>query len=316
VITSSRAMVQVCLTSGEEVLRQEGVATLRELHLQLGATGPASSVPTFLREDGHVLEADDVAVEDEVLTLVWVEWWHSFNIRKQSPSRFQRFFPRDEHFNVGLLEMALLAELKGGDNGNMVIDYSRALQADIELAILNVLHHFRPESPFLRAVRDFTAFIVAYLPSELSSVLGVLLDAAIEDIEHLTELRRFGFGDHFTATLALVEETVKHLLSSLESLESDASIDRDETEDREVIPIVFKSDPPKTIHVQRAWREEAYVYFQKLQPKLLHFLQLRDQLALAGKAHEIDGWLNLHRPFSHATNHYQRDHRFSGLWAL
>ena len=55
VITSSRAMVQVCLTSGEEVLRQEGVATLRELHLQLGATGPASSVPTFLREDGHVL---------------------------------------------------------------------------------------------------------------------------------------------------------------------------------------------------------------------------------------------------------------------
>ena len=47
-------MVQVCLTSGEEVLRQEGVATLLELHLQLG-TGPASSVPTFLREDGHVL---------------------------------------------------------------------------------------------------------------------------------------------------------------------------------------------------------------------------------------------------------------------
>lgn len=300
-------MVRVCLTSGEELLRQNSATTLRELHLQLGASGPASSVPTFLREDGHMFEEDDVAVEDEVLTLVWVEWWHSFNIRKQSPSRFQRFLPRDEHFNVGLLEMALLAELKGGDNGNMVIDYSRALQADIELAILNVLHHFLPESPFLRAVRDFTAFIVAYLPSELSSVLGVLLDAAIEDIEHLSELRRFGFGDHFTATLALVEETVKHLLSSLESETS--------TEPRE-IPIVFKSDPPKTIHVQRAWREEAYVYFQKLQPKLLRFLQLRDQLAFAGKAHEIDGWLNLHRPFSHATNHYQRDHRFSGLWAL
>lgn len=48
-------MVQVCLTSGEEVLRQEAVATLLELHLQLDATGPASSVPTFLREDGHVL---------------------------------------------------------------------------------------------------------------------------------------------------------------------------------------------------------------------------------------------------------------------
>eukprot|EP00435_Cladocopium_sp_Y103_P063368 s294_g25.t1 len=303
-------MVQVCLTSGEEVLRQEGVATLRELHLQLGATGPASSVPTFLREDGHVLEEDDVAVEDEALTLVWVEWWHSFNIRKQSPSRFQRFLPRDEHFNVGLLEMALLAELKGGENGNMIIDYSRALQADIELAILNVLNHFRPESPILRAVRDFTAFIVAYLPSELSSVLGILLDAAIEDIEHLTELRRFGFGDHFTATLALVEETVKHLLSSLESELGETK------EHTEMIPIVFKSDPPKTIHVQRAWREEAYVYFQKLQPKLLRFLQLRDQLAFAGKAHEIDGWLNLHRPFTHAANHYQRDHRFSGLWAL
>lgn len=34
---------------------------------------------------------------------------------------------------------------------------------------------------------------------------------------------------------------------------------------------------------------EAYVYFRKLQPKLLKFLQLRDQLAFAGRAHEILG---------------------------
>ncbi len=30
----------------------------------------------------------------------------------------------------------------------------------------------------------------------------------------------------------------------------------------------------------------------------------------------IDGWLNLHRPFSHEPNHYDTDPRFNGLWAL
>ena len=32
-----------------------------------------------------------------------------------------------------------------------------------------------PDSPWLTAVKDFAAFTVAYLPSELSSVLSVLL---------------------------------------------------------------------------------------------------------------------------------------------
>ncbi len=46
-----------------------------------------------------------------------VEWWHNFHIRQQSPSLFQSYFPH-ESFNVGLLEMALLTELQGGN-----IDY-------------------------------------------------------------------------------------------------------------------------------------------------------------------------------------------------
>lgn len=47
-----------------------------------------------------------------------VEWWHNFHIRQQSPSLFQSYFPH-ESFNVGLLEMALLTELQGGN-----IDYA------------------------------------------------------------------------------------------------------------------------------------------------------------------------------------------------
>lgn len=291
--------VLVRLASGEEVLQAENGQSLKELHCKVGRR-PASSVPTFLRADGRMMTSEEV-VEDEPLTLVWVEWWHNFHIRQQSPSLFQCYFPH-ESFNVGLLEMALLTELQGGN-----IDYERALQADIEIAILNVLHHFRPESPFLKHVRDFMAFAVAYLPSELSSVLGVLLDAAMRDMSGLKELRRFGFGENFTATLSLVEETVKHLLRSLDSESKD---------DGGNVLVVFKSEPPKTINVPRKWKQEAYVYFRKLQPKLLKFLQLRDQLAFAGRAHEIDGWLNLHRPHSHEPNHYDTDPRFNGLWAL
>eukprot|EP00438_Fugacium_kawagutii_P009451 Skav202062 [mRNA] locus=scaffold1138:593531:596650:- [translate_table: standard] len=295
--------IQVCLTSGEEIVQAERGQTLRELHCKV-SPGPTSTVPTFLRADGRVLTEDDVV--DEPLTLVWLEWWHNFNIRKQSPNSFQKFFPRDDNFNVAVLEMALLAEL--GEN----IDYERALQADIEITVLNVLHHFRPESPLLRSVKDFTAFAVAYLPAELASVLNVLLSAAMEDMSDikaedmssLKALRRFGFGENFTATLGLVEETVKHLLKSLEP------------QMEELIPVIFKSDLPRTINVRKAWREEAYKYFRNLRPKLLNFLQRRDQLAFAGRAHEIDGWLNLHRPFSHEPDHYQRDPRFSGFWAL
>ena len=47
-----------------------------------------------------------------------VEWWHNFQITKQGPSIFQKFLPTAQ-FNVGLLEMALLAELKGPN-----IDYA------------------------------------------------------------------------------------------------------------------------------------------------------------------------------------------------
>lgn len=87
---------------------------------------------------------------------------------------------------MGQLEFALLADLKGA-----AIEYDKAArgpehQADIEITILNVLHHFSrleilksteisgPESPLLKPVRDFTAFCVAYLPRELANVLNVL----------------------------------------------------------------------------------------------------------------------------------------------
>lgn len=56
--------------------------------------------------------------EKDIRSVSEVEWWHNFHIRQQSPSLFQSYFPH-ESFNVGLLEMALLTELQGGN-----IDYA------------------------------------------------------------------------------------------------------------------------------------------------------------------------------------------------
>lgn len=56
--------------------------------------------------------------EKDIHSVSEVEWWHNFHIRQQSPSLFQSYFPH-ESFNVGLLEMALLTELQGGN-----IDYA------------------------------------------------------------------------------------------------------------------------------------------------------------------------------------------------
>ncbi|CAJ1394347.1 unnamed protein product [Effrenium voratum] len=281
--------VRIVQASGELAFQAPGKVRVLDLYAQV-TPGHSSTVPTFLRADGRQLKQDDVVGmdptdEEEVLTLVWAQWWHSFNIKEIQPGAFQKYCPSnprsEEDFNAAQLELALLESIDA-------TDFGRALQADAELAVLQVLIHFCPESPILKPVREFVAFSVEYLPHEVASVLSVLLTAAVQDMEiysagcdGFSELRRFGFAENFTSALSLVEATVKAQAES-----------------------------------SGTWKDQAYVYFRQLRPKLIQFLQVRDNLALEGKAQQIDGWMNLNRPFSHNPRHYDKDPRFSGLWSL
>ena len=69
----------------------------------------------------------------------------------------------------------------------------------------------------------------------------------MRELPDFQELRRFGFGENFTAMLGLVEEMVKHLVKTLEETKGS----------EEHVAICFKSEPPKTINVRRTWKEEA-----------------------------------------------------------
>lgn len=301
------------LSSGEQVLQTECGLTLSELRSKVG-TRPDSSLPIFSREDGSLLEDELVEVQDESLTLVWVEWWHIFDIEKPCPSEFQRFVPKGgANFNVSQLEMALLMSLPGSG-----IDYHRGLRADIEIAVVTVLSFYREGSSLLESVREFTAFSIGYLPEELASVISVLLAAAMTDMERLLtdeklnperleELNRFGSGENLTALLFLIEDYVKKVVSTLESA----------AESEEEVPISFKLDPmPKTICVGKTWKEEAYVFFQRLRPKFIRFLELRDLLSFDVRSGGIDGFVEMGRPFTHDPDHYEQETRFRGFWAL